>query len=335
MEAKFSAGLWIFSGPSDRFNPGGYGESLSPLDQIKLAGRAEGLEGLELHWPTDFNGPSWEGATVIIDENVEAVKAALKEAGLVPTCLNVNTFGFKEWGRGAFTHRDDNLRKRAIECAQRAVEVSKMIGCPTVGLWLGADGFDYPFQVDYSIQWERLVDGIRQVAEADKDVRVSLEYKLKEPRTHMQIGTVGKALYICSKIPLENLGVTVDFGHALMGGENPADSACLLAREGKLFNVHFNDAYRYWDDDMMVGVVNFWETVEFLYHTMRTGYSGYYGLDMYPFREDPVRCVELSIGNLKSMIRMAERIDDRALEKAQATMDAVATQEIVRRLIYE
>ena len=151
----------------------------------------------------------------------------------------------------------------------------------------------------------------------------------------MQIATVGKALYLVNKIGLDNLGVTVDFGHALMGQENPADSACLLAREGKLFNVHFNDAYRYWDDDMMVGVINFWETVEFLYHTIRTGYDGYYGLDMYPFREDPVRTTELSIKNLKSMIKMAQSIDPGELEAAQETMDSVATQEVVRKLIYE
>ena len=335
MDAKFSAGLWIFAGPADRFNPEGYAGDPTPLDQIGLAGTSEGLDGVELHWPTDFNGGSFDDISNVIDGNLEDVRTALKEAGLELTCLNVNTCGFKEWGRGAFTHRDEDLRNKAVECAKTAVEVSEMLGCPTVGLWLGADGFDYPFQVDYSRHWEYLVEGIEEVARANEDVKVSIEYKVKEPRTHMQIATVGKALYLVNKIGLDNLGVTVDFGHALMGQENPADSACLLAREGKLFNVHFNDAYRYWDDDMMVGVINFWETVEFLYHTIRTGYDGYYGLDMYPFREDPVRTTELSIKNLKSMIKMAQSIDPGELEAAQETMDSVATQEVVRKLIYE
>lgn len=335
MEARFSAGLWIFAGPSDRFNPEGYSESITPIDQIRLAGKTQGLDGVELHWPTDFNGTSWDKATTVLDENIEAVQAELKEGDLVPTCMNVNTCGFKEWGRGAFTHRNEKLRRKAVDCAKTAVEVCETIGCPTVGLWLGADGFDYPFQVDYSAHWDKLITGIEEVAKVDDDIKVSIEYKLKEPRTHMQIATVGKALYICNKIGLNNLGVTVDFGHALMGNENPADSACLLAREGKLFNIHFNDAYRSWDDDMMVGVINFWETVEFIYYALRSRYSGYYGLDMYPFREDPVRMTELSIKNLKSMIKMARTINKEELERAQSTMDAVTTQEVVRKLIYE
>ena len=335
MRYKFASGLWVFAAPSDRFNPEGYSEARDPLEQIALAGNARGLDALELHWPTDFNGPDWSMVTTIDEDRIQDVREALDDADLSPSVVNLNTCGFSQWGLGAFTNTDPTIRDKAIECGKTAVEAAKMIECPTVGLWLGADGFDYPFQVDYSKHWDTIIDGIRQVAEVDSDIKVSIEYKLKEPRTHMQIGSVAKALYVCESAGSPNLGVTVDFGHALMGGENPADSACLLAREDKLFNVHFNDAYREWDDDMMVGVINFWETVEFLYHTMKLGYDGYFGLDMYPYREDPVRTVELSIENLKSMIRMAREIDVEELGLAQDTMDAVATQEVVRKLIYK
>lgn len=335
MEDRFSAGLWVFAAPVDRFNPGGYAPEIPPVDQIHLAGRVDGLSGLELHWPTDFNGSSWELSTKILDENVEKIKSALREEDLTPTCLNVNTFGFRDWRMGAFTHPDERLRARAVECAKMAVEVARMIGCPTVGLWLGADGFDYPFQVDYHGQWSRLLSSIEQVASFAGEVKVSIEYKLKEPRTHMQVATVGKGLYICHKLGLENLGVTLDFGHALMAYENPAESAALLAAEGKLFNVHMNDAYGYWDDDMVVGVLNPWETLEFLYYTAREGYDGYYSLDIYPYREDPVRAAQMSIDNLRSLMEKARRIDRAELERAQVKMDALKAFEAVRGVMYD
>lgn len=334
MQARFSAGLWLFGGCADRFAPGGYSEFLPVEEQIRLAGQVEGLEGVELHWSTDFNGLDFAKTTEIVPENVEKIKRALQEASLAPSCLNVNTFSFPEWKHGAFTHRSAELRQRAVETAKTAVEVAKSIGCSTVGLWLAADGFDYPFQVDYRRHWNYLVEGIKEVAGVDPRARVAIEYKPKEPRTHMQIGTVGKALYVVQAIGLDNVGVTMDIGHALMAYESPADSLCLLTQAEKLFNVHFNDAYRYWDDDMMPGVIHFWETLEFLYYCKQTGYSGWIGLDMFPYRENPVEAARMAIENLRSIMGLVEKVNVRELEKAQETMDAVATQRAVRGLIY-
>ncbi|OPX31434.1 MAG: hypothetical protein B1H40_04020 [Candidatus Latescibacteria bacterium 4484_181] len=64
----------------------------------------------------------------------------------------------------------------------------------------------------------------------------------------MSIGSVGKALSICLELGMENVGVVIDFGHALMSRENPGESVAYLARHRKLFNVHFNDAYGEWDE---------------------------------------------------------------------------------------
>lgn len=58
--------------------------------------------------------------------------------------------------------------------------------------------------------------------------------------------------------------------------ENPAETVALLKRYGdKLFHVHMNDNYRYWDDDMIVGSVHTIETLEFFYWLQRTGYDGW------------------------------------------------------------
>jgi hypothetical protein len=54
----------------------------------------------------------------------------------------------------------------------------------------------------------------------------------------------------------------------------------------KLFHMHFNDNYRAWDDDMIVGSVHFVEFLELLYWLKEVGYEGWYSMDQYPYRED-------------------------------------------------
>ena len=94
-----------------------------------------------------------------------------------------------------------------------------------------------------------------------------------------------KALYLAEKCG-ENVGVTIDFGHALTGKEKPGESAALLGKYGKMFNVHINDAYGDWDDDLAAGTVHIPETLEFMYFLEETGYDGYVGFDIFPFRMD-------------------------------------------------
>jgi len=320
---KFSVGLWSLDGTSDRFCRQGYSKTLSVTALIRNAAKVPGCQGIECH-QTDFN-------QIGVKEYVRAMRAN----GLVTTNINTNVWGDAVFKHGAFTHRDKKVRGQALGEGKRAVDIARQVGSPGIGLWLGSDGHDYPFQADYQEQWRLLVDAIRQVAEyAAPDIKVGVEYKLKEPRNHIAVGCVGKALSICMELGLDNVGVALDFGHALMSKENPGESAVFLARHGKLFNVHFNDAYREWDDDMIPGTVNVWETLEFLYCCRITGYNGWYGLDMYPYREDGLAACSMAIRHLKSMIKLVDTLDEKALRRAQRTMDAIATEKVVGKLIF-
>ena len=123
-------------------------------------------------------------------------------------------------------------------------------------LWPGQDGFDYPFQADYSRCWRLLIDGIGEVAAHRPDVRIAIEYKPKEPRAHLFVRNAGTLLHLLHEIGLANVGATIDLGHSLVAGENAAEAAVLLADAGKLFQVHVNDNYRDWDHDLMVGTIS-------------------------------------------------------------------------------
>ena len=69
----------------------------------------------------------------------------------------------------------------------------------------------------------------------------------------------------------------------------PAESAALLQYFGnKLFYMHFNDNWRLWDDDMTVGSVHTIETLELLYWLDRMNYTGWYALDIFPYRENGI-----------------------------------------------
>ena len=58
------------------------------------------------------------------------------------------------------------------------------MGADLMTIWLGQDGFDYNFQLDYAQVWDWEIDGIREVAEHDPDCLISIEYKPDEPRAH-------------------------------------------------------------------------------------------------------------------------------------------------------
>jgi len=321
---KFSVGLWVLGQCGDRYMLGGYGPPVPLDEQLRIAASIEGVTGVECHG-SDFD-----------DCEIERYKDLGGELGLVTTNVNTNVWGYRKFGRGAFAHRDPKIRQQAIDEGFRSCETARKIGCPSVALWLGADGFDYPFQLDYPRHWELLIDGIRQVAEeAAPDLKVGIEYKLKEPRTHMSISNVGITLMVINEVGMDNVGGTIDFGHSLMSQESPAEAVCLLQRQGKLFNVHFNDAWGYWDDDMIAGTVNFWTTLEFLYYCKRLEYDGWFGLDMFPYREDGKQAAQMAVDNIQAMWAMLDKIDPAQLEAAQETMDAVQTQRVVRRVIFE
>jgi xylose isomerase len=295
-----------------------------PLDeQIRIAAGLEGITGVECHG-SDFDDFS-------VDRYVDLVGAA----GLTTTNVNTNVWGVAKYALGAFTHLDPVIRRAAINEGKRSCALARQMGAPSVALWLGADGFDYPWQLDYSRHLDLLVEGIREVAEeAAPELKVGVEYKQKEPRTHMTVANAGVCVALLQEIGRDNVGGTVDYGHALMSQENPAASVCLLQRYGKLFNVHFNDAWGLWDDDMIAGSVNPSLTLEFLYYCRKTGYSGWYGLDMFPYREDGGEAAQLAVDNLRALWGKLDDIDEAALNAAQETMGAVATQRVIGKVWY-
>lgn len=311
---RFSVGLWIFGPGIDRFVTAGYREPTSIEEKIELAAGVKDVEGVEIHYPSDFK-----------EEDIGRLKDLLKENNLKVATVNVDLFSGAKWKYGSFSVRDERKRSEAIEITKKAMDSAKAFGTDRFGMWLGQDGYDYPFQVDYRAAWDRLVRAVRECGEYKPELKVALEYKIKEPRTHSFLGTVGKTLLFAEEVGLDNVGVLIDVGHALMAFENPAESVALLMRHNKLFHLHFNDNYRDWDHDMIAGTVNFWDLVEMIFWLQELGYDGWYGLDIFPYREDPRKACEQSIQSIKIAMKFVQKLGAKKLRRLVEEGDITKT----------
>jgi xylose isomerase len=240
---------------------------------------------------------------------VEQIRRQIADAGLVVTCVTPDIWASSKWGRGSFTSKDPKIRQAAIQEVKKSMEWAKQLDCEVIDLWFGQDGYDYPFQGDFLTAWDRLIEGVTECAEHLPEVKIVLEYKPKEPRTHCYIATVGKTLLLIDKVNRPNVGAMIDVGHALMAYENTAESAALLQYFGnKLFYMHFNDNWRLWDDDMTVGSVHTIEMLELLYWLDQMNYTGWYALDIFPYRENGIRAAQESILWLQGLYDLLDKI---------------------------
>ncbi len=305
-DPKLSVILGNLGSAADRFLTTGYRPEKSLHDLFSAAQTLPNLKAIELV-------EGWH----VTPDNVNTIKKELERTGLQVCSIIPNNFGEIRWGRGSYSSKDPEIRRQAVAGTKAMMDVAAELACPLISLWPGQDGYDYSFQADYDAEHGWLAESLRECADYRKDIRVSLEPKIKEPRTHSYISTVPATLLLVDEINRPNVGVTIDVGHSLVAYENMAESVVLLKRNGnKLFHLHMNDNYRLWDDDMIVSSVHLIEFLELFYWLDRTGYSGWYSVDQYPYREDPVCAVRESLKWMMGLHRLMEKV-------GRAKMDAV------------
>lgn len=320
-EPLYGAGLWHFAQYVDRYATDGYGPPVTTLEAIDLAGQVGDLAVVDITYP--FNPPS-----LLPSQVAEALKRNnLGAIGITPEIYT------REFCRGAFTNPDASVRARAIELVGEAVGVARELGCDYVKLWPGQDGHDYPFQVDHGQIWSYAVTGLRSLAQAYPETKFAIEYKPREPRVSMFFSSAAKTMLAIEDMGVGNVGILLDFGHSLYGGESPAEAARLIHSRGLLYGIDVNDNFRGWDDDLVVGSVHLTETLEFFYTLRECGWDGVWQLDQFPFREDSVEAAREGISTMRSIHRALDLLDAAALREARDRQDALAAGKIVRRAL--
>jgi len=321
MDKKYAAILGNLGNTKDRFC-GGYKDNPSSLEMLKRAGKLEGISGIEL-----------VGTWDIRPDNAKEMKTALDGLGLACVSIIPDLFADKLWRNGSLSAKAPAVRGKAMDYMRVMCSIAEDMECRIVNLWPGQDGYDYLFQGDYLNERKWLVENIAAIAAEFPKLKFALEYKAKEPRTHSYLARMADTLLVCLQTGRDNVGVTIDTGHSFLGGENVAEAVVLAKQAGdKLFHMHFNDNYRAWDDDMIVGSVHTLDYLELFYWLDECGYDGWLSMDQYPYREDAVGAIQESVNWVK-YFDQAQRSNHERLKAAVAAGDAVKTSALMRSIL--
>ncbi|WP_121118314.1 sugar phosphate isomerase/epimerase family protein [Croceibacterium ferulae] len=319
---RYGAGIWHFATYVDRYATDGYGEARPLLEMIDLAGQVDDLSMVDINYP--FVDPSL---------SLDAVEQALARNNLSVIGITPEIYT-RQFAKGAFTNPDAGIRRLANAMCNDAADVVRRFGADYVKLWPGQDGWDYPFQVDHRKLWQASVEGVAELAGQNPDLKFVIEYKPREPRVHMSYDSVARTLLGIEKMGLPNVGILLDFGHSLYGGESPADAAQLAIDHGRLFGMDVNDNLRGWDDDLIAGSIHPIELFEFFYTLRKNNWEGVWQLDQFPFREDSVAAANSAIGFLKTIERALDKLDFEAMQAAQDRQDAVTALNLARAALF-
>ena len=302
MKRKYSVITGFMGKVKDRFID--YQPVREMEEMVEMASRIKGCSGLEVVYPQNFTDPV-------------KVKTLLDRYGLSVSTVNLNIKSDDKFRYGSFSSPDARVRKEAAEMLKISMDAAAVLGCNMVTTAPLSDGFDYPFELDYIRAFEDAADAIREAAGHRADVKVSLEYKLSEPRVHCLLSNAGKTASFCEKVNMPNVGVTLDTGHALQCAESPADSLAFLHSVGRLFYIHINDNYRNWDWDLVPATINLWEFIEFALYMNRVNYGGWITADVFPQRHDPIAIMEKTFEWMDGVFALAEKLDEKKLADMQ------------------
>ncbi len=300
MAYKHSVMVGLMGRQADRFHE--YQPARGLAERLEMVRRVPGADGIEIVYPQDFADE---------DEAIRLVQAS----GLAVSAVNLNVKGEKKWQPGSFTARDPQLRAEALAYMQRTMDLALALGTDMITCCPLIDGHNYVFQADYLKQWGWLEEGIAAAAQYRPEVKISLEYKLNEARNYIVLGDMGRSLYLCERLGLPNVGITMDVGHALLAKETPAEALCLAAQAGRLFYVHFNDNAREWDWDMIPGAVNWWDLVETLFYLDRLGWEGWLSYDVLSRDSDPVATIATTIEAVQTAQRLLDKLGRAELQR--------------------
>lgn len=295
-------------------------------DWIAAAGQVGGLAAADLNFPDHFAA-----------YRADQMQGFLQDAALTLNGVAMRYYTDPGFKLGAFTHPDAAVRQAAIDVTKQGIDACARMGGKTVTLWMGQDGFDYAFQMDYGQAWDRTVAAISDLCAHDPTIDIAIEYKPNEPRAFALMPDIGTTLLACREVGADNLGVTLDFAHVLYADEMPAHSAALIGRHSRMIGLHLNDGYGKRDDGLMVGSVHAIQTVELLVAMLRLGQTDVIYFDTFPDMGglSPIEEARTNVTITDRLMQVAETlVDDAALAEAIDRQDAATSHRIVARALY-
>jgi len=212
--------------------------------------------------------------------NPTELREQLKKYDFGVSAVNFRSRRTGMWWRGSFTSEIAKERQEVVDDLKRAMDLTFSAACAH-----------------------------------NRDVRICIEYKETDPRARCVFGSAGETASFCQLAGADNLGATLDIGHAIYTGERPAQSAALLARANRLFYVHLNDNDGRFDWDMLPGSYHLWEFVEMFYYLRKLGYNDdWYAFDVFSKEIDTVDTFNAVVTLTRKLESLTDRIDRKKME---------------------
>ncbi|MEM0005780.1 MAG: sugar phosphate isomerase/epimerase family protein [Ignisphaera sp.] len=338
---KFGSGTWAAGPFSDRFMARGYfpglsSDILSKIERIKKAG-IKAFVPINMEFFDEKFNVQWD--------LVDKVKGYAEANGMIIAGFAIDLSGVPQLRLGTLANPDPSLRRKSMEILIESMEIAKKFNVDVVSFWPGQDGWDYSFEINYGKKIAVFLDGLRELAsEAIKrNMMLCIEAKLKEPKEgNMIIPTTHAAIVMARKLNDELgrkvVGITVDYGHELMYAVEPAYTVYLSHYfDVPLLSIHINTAKTHSnDEDRVVGTGDVWQLIDFLYATIDIGYTGWYILDQFTYRMDPVDGMRLSkeffANAMKKALEIYRHRDE--LEKIREAGDQAKVLDLVKKILY-
>ncbi|MFC3897965.1 xylose isomerase [Lentzea rhizosphaerae] len=305
---KFSFGLWTVGWPGR--DP--FGDATRPdLDVVEAVQRlAElGAYGLTFHDDDLFGF-----AATNRQQQIDRLKAALDETGLVIPMMTTNLFTHPVFKDGGLTSNDRGVRRFALRKILRNIELAAELGAKTYVLWGGREGSEYDVAKDVRAALDRYRESMNLltqfVTDRGYDIRFALEPKPNEPRGDILLPTIGHALGFISTLDKPELvGLNPEVGHEQMAGLNFVHGIAQALWQGKLFHIDLNGqrGVKY-DQDLVFGhgdLMNAFALVDLL---ETGGYEGPRHFDYKPSRTEDIKGVwDSAAANMRMYLLLKER----------------------------
>jgi len=303
----------------DRFHE--YNQALDLEQKFKIASEIPGMAGLECVYPYEVS-------------NAEEVKSLMKKYSLGISAVNVNVKAEPEFRNGGLTSPDKNVRNKAVRFIKEAKDFAVAIGADKVTCCPLGDGWEFSFQTDYSKNWTYLKETFGEAAAYKPEITLYIEYKPSETRGTCFINTAAKTILLIREIGLPGLGVTIDVGHSIYGGANPAEELALLHDSGLPYYVHINDNDAKWDWDYFAGSKHLLAYAEFLYYLRKYGYDDYVTSDTSPTRWDVKGMFETNNRITARLLSRLEEMERKGFDKVLESGDYMAVWKFIEEELF-
>jgi L-rhamnose isomerase/sugar isomerase len=336
--ARFSvaAPSWAVGTGGTRFGrfPIG-GEPRTTAEKVDDVAALNALTGanrtISLHVPWDDPG-----------DDAEALRAHAEAVGLGFDAVNSNTFqdnpsttgdGAVSYKFGSLCSTDPAVRQAAIDHNRDVIELGRTLGSTSITVWL-ADGMNHPGQASFRGQFERVLEGLREIyASMPDDWELYTEHKPYEPAFYSSVNNDWGTSLLLAQGTGDRAKCLVDLGHHLPN-TNIEQVVSRLAMVGRLGGFHFNDS-KYGDDDLTVGSIKpfqlFLIWCELIEHGHGSVPSLAYMIDESHNLKDPLEDLLQATDAIQVELAHALCVDRAALADAQAANDPARATEVLHR----